>query len=131
MFMTVRFDSTTITKVFIMTMEFPNPASPTVTLPAIPSLNPNGAPILPPWAGFPIASSLAQLGWTIGQAIAQGALPPQAQVLTYTPTGGVAQSFAAWLNPTVASLASAGVLPLSALLNTLAFSSPSANYGGN
>jgi hypothetical protein len=113
-----------------MTLEFPTPAAPTSILPLQPA-NPNNpsfpAP-LPPWAGFPANS--AALGITILQAIGQGILPAQVQVLTYTPPGGAAVNFGGYLNPTLNSLMQSGLIPLNATVNTLGFAT-SANYGGN
>jgi hypothetical protein len=69
--------------------------------------------------------------YTIGHAVAAGWIPMQVQVVSYTPVGGAAQSFANYPNPTLGALISAGLIPLSALIPQIAFASPNANYGGN
>jgi hypothetical protein len=69
--------------------------------------------------------------YTLAQAIAAGWIPLQVQVVSYTPVGGAAVSFANYLNPTLGSLMSAGLIPGSALIPQLTFASPNASYGGN
>lgn len=128
-----------------MTLALPTPVSPTTTLPELPQqqapqgLTPPQGQILPSSAGYPAgnAGTTAQAQTansnailTVGQAMAQGILPAQVQVVSYTPVGGAAVSFANYLNATLASLVSAGLIPLNALLPQLTFASPNASYGG-
>lgn len=114
-----------------MTLDFPTPAAPTSVLPSPPNVNnPSNNPVLPPYAGFPAAANNGGVQLTILQAISSGILPPQVQVLSYTPPGGAAQTFSGYLNPTLNSLMQSGIIPSNALVTTLAFAT-SANYGGN
>jgi hypothetical protein len=97
-----------------------NPNAPTVGLPAGP---------LVPNAGIPVQSGSQLNALSIGQAIAQGILPLQALVLSYTPLGGTALTFNVNQTPTLQNLVSQGIVPLSAPISTLAFANPT-NYGG-
>jgi hypothetical protein len=68
--------------------------------------------------------------YTVGHAIAAGWLPLQVQVVSYTPVGAAAISFANFPSATLSSLISSGLIPLTALLPQIAFASPNASYGG-
>jgi hypothetical protein len=93
----------------LMTMFFPSPVAGTAF------------PVLPPPPGVPAAIGLPP-NITILAAMALGLLPAQTRVGGFG-VGGQ--------NPTVASLISNGSINPSALASTLAFASPTANYGGN
>src|SRR5580658_2107233 len=107
-----------------MTLDFPSPVAPTSVLPSPPNpINPSNAPVLPPYAGFPNAANNGGLQLTVMQAISSGVLPAQVQVLTYTPPGASAISFANQLNPTLNSLMQSGQIPSNALCSQLTFAS--------
>jgi hypothetical protein len=121
-----------------MTLELPTVAAPTTQLPA-PPLNPNiptaaknagdpNGPLIPN-AGIPTQSGSQLNALTVLQAIAQGILPLQVLVASYTPLGGAVQTFNVNQTPTLSNLMALGIIPGSAPIGTLAFANPT-NYGG-